>query len=213
MDALLPSYAPEFVSPPPLGPYYELPSDMLSPNAQRAYFVPVANVVKADFASGRPAWMDAEPGATAGLRAALPEFEPWPAPMISAAFVGANRAADPKPYGALFDRFPPAPAPPATTNRLSISLRSALPSPWTDGYNNLEYVPGRHLLHRGSAWVRLPGALAERIERDAGLLPPASGSGLPWMVLAALAGGFLLVGGASLFVVRNARRRPRARAA
>ena len=212
-DALLQWHSPQFTPPPALGVYYELRSTTLAPNSQRAYFVPSGPAVKADFVTGRPDWMRSEPGAAAALEAAIPDLEPFPAPTISSAFVGPNPAADPAHYEALFDRFPSSPAPPPGTRRLSVTLRSTVPSPWTDGYNGLQYVAGLHLLHRGNEWVRLPDGLAEKIERDAGLLPPAGSSGFPWGVFAGLAGGLLVLAGAGLVAVRIARRRLRAREA
>jgi hypothetical protein len=151
--------------------------------------------------------MGSEPGAAAAVMAAVPGLEPWPAPTISAAFVSSHAAADPQAYGALFDRLPSAAAPPVGTKRLSISLHSAVVSPWTDGYNDLQYIAGRHLLHRSGEWVHLPNQLAERIERDADLLPPADGSRVPRAIVGGIVGGLLLVGGVSLYAVTTIRRR------
>jgi hypothetical protein len=212
-DSLLQWESPQFTPPPALGVYYELRSTTLSPNSQRAYFVPSGPAIKADFVTGRPDWMQSEPDAVATLEAAIPDLEPFPAPTISSAFVGPNPAADPARYEALFDRFPSSPAPPPGTKRLSVALRSTVPSPWTDGYNALQYVPGRHLLHRGNEWVRLPDELGEQLDRDARLLPPAGSSDFPWGMFAGLAGGLLILAGVGLVGVRIARRRPRAREA
>jgi hypothetical protein len=205
-DALLRWGDPEFVTPPAIGAYFELKSEMLSPEGLPAYFVPSRRAIKASF-TGRPEWIASRPGAEAALRASLPNLRPWPAPKLTRVFIGAREATKSDPYLHLFDDFP-AP-PPLSAKRVPIVLRSERPSPWTDGYNRLEFAPGKELLHRGDGWVQLPTALSEQIKRDGGLIPPNSTSGFPWAIVGGLLGALAVsVGAVTLTRMRRRRHTP-----
>ena len=148
-DALLRWSDPQFVTPPAIGPYFELKAEMLSPESPPAYFVPSGQAIKASF-TGRPEWIASRPGAEAALRASLPNLRPWPAPKLTRVLIGAREATKFDPYLHLFDDFPAAAPPPLSVKRVPIVLRSERPSPWTDGYNRLEFAPAEMLLHRGT---------------------------------------------------------------
>jgi len=204
-DALLRWGDPEFVTPPAIGAYFELKSEMLSPEGLPAYFVPSGRAIKASF-TGRPEWIASRPGAEAALRASLPNLRPWPAPKLTRVLIGAREATKSDPYLHLFDDFPAAAPPPLGATRVPIVLRSERPSPWTDGYNRLEFAPGKMLLHRGDEWVQLPTALGEQIKGDVGLIPPNSTSGFAWAIVGGLLGALAVSVGA-MALTRMSRRR------
>jgi hypothetical protein len=206
-DALLRWGDPQFVTPPAIGPYFELKSEMLSPEGLPAYFVPSGRAIKASF-TGRPEWIASRPGAEAALRASLPDLKPWPAPHLTIVVIG-GQPTQFDPYLRLFDDFPAVAAPPLSAKRVPIVLRSERPSPWTDGYNRLEFAPGKMVLHRGDEWVQLPRALGEQIKRDLGPIPPNSTSGFPWVIVGGLLGALAVsVGAVALAMMRRRRRTP-----
>jgi hypothetical protein len=166
-----------FAAPPPLAPYYELRSELFSPDGGAGFYVPSRDVLKVSF-TGQPEWIRASPRAARRLEQLI-SGEPWPAPMITEAFVGTRRAAAAGAYAGVFDPAPAAASPPdARAQQVLIALRSERVSPWTDGYTALAYLPEQRLLRRDAEYVRTPDALVELIERDAGLAPsaPAGGS-------------------------------------
>jgi hypothetical protein len=204
-DTLLRWHDPQFVTPPAIGPYFELRSDTLSPQGLPAYFVPSGQAIKASF-TGQPEWIASGPSAEAARRASLPNLKPWPAPKLTRVLIGAREATESDPYLRLFDDFPAVAPPPFSAKRVPIVLRSERPSPWTDGYNRLEFAPGKMLLHRANEWVQLPTALGRQIRRDVGLIPPNSTTGFPWAIVGGLLGAFA-VGVGAVALVRMRRRR------
>ncbi len=168
----------QFATPPPLAPYYELRSERLSPGGRLGFYVPSRDLLKVTFSTGQPQWMRATGRAARRLEARI-AGEPWPAPTVTEAFVGARRAQAADGYARLFEPAEAASPRDTRAEQIMIVLRSERVTPWTDGYPALAYLPEERLLRRGGEYVRAPQALAELIERDAGLAPsvPAAGGG------------------------------------
>lgn len=187
--------------------YYELDLDASHPG-QDGFFVPSEQDVIRTAVTGRPGWTAVARGASRAV--AELGIEPWPAPALTGLSVDGREAADPRPYAELFDPLPRAPAAPYNLRRIEIYRDSDRPSPWTDGYVRAEYLAARDLLYRGGEWFRPPRALAEQIERDAGLAPERPGSRLRPSLVLSVAGGVLLVLAPIAFALKPSRRRSRA---
>jgi hypothetical protein len=203
-DALVRWHDPQFVPPPEIAPYFELKSETLSPEGLPAYFVPSRRVVKASL-TGQPEWIASGRSAAAALQDSLPNLKPWPAPNLTISLIG-GQPTKLDPYLRLFDDFPAVAAPPPSAERVAIILRSQRPSPWTDGYNRLEFAPGKMLLHRGDEWVQLPPALGRQIRRDVEPIPPNSASGFSWAIVGGLIGALAISVGAVTFTKMRRRR-------
>jgi hypothetical protein len=92
--------------------------------------------------------------------------KPFPAPRITAAFVGGRRVrGDANTYARLFELESPGQQPNRGADWVQIELRSARDTPWTNGATYLAYSASENLLQRGPERFRLPAAIAARLER------------------------------------------------
>lgn len=193
---------------PPLVPFFEVRVNPASWTTSARFFVPSAGVVRTRL-TGRPAWAKIDRRTLRRLRVALRGVRPWPAPTLTYVRIDGIQIGAAPAYARLFEKFPPAPRAPYTLPRVHIDLGSSVPSPWTDGWHDIEYVTTRDLLSVDGRWVRPPADIVEQIEHDVSLLrrspeDPAS----PWSAAA-----FALAVGAIALGVSFVRRRLRARAA
>jgi hypothetical protein len=204
--------AGDFISPPPVAPYYEI----RFPFGDRAFLVPARRAYKPSL--GTTGWNEVTDDVITALAPALRKVKPWPPPSLAEVLVGGRPADDPQPYVHLYDEFPVVAPPRGAEPGLWIVLRSERASPWSvsipvpfpkrtatwvNGFNLLEYLPEHRVLNRNGEYVRLPTYLAERIDRDAALADAASGFDDWWVVIA---GGFaigLLAAGASALTRRR----------
>jgi hypothetical protein len=192
---------------PPLAPYYEIrvAESWITP---ARFFVPGIGVVRTQV-TGRWAWRKIDPRSARILREAVRDLAPWPVPTLTYVRIDGMEIGAAPAYARIFDELPPAPRPPYTVASIHVDLGSNAPSPWTDGWHDIEYVPARGLLAVDGRWLRPPAGLVEQIEHDLSLLrrPPPDESESRWPA-AALA----LALGATAVIVSFVRRRLRARA-
>jgi hypothetical protein len=126
---------------------------------------------------GVAVWTRVDPTVYAAFSVAVRGLDPYPPPRIVSATVGRTSAADPGSYARLFDpSWQPAASRPVTGWR-TIRLRSASPSPWTDGKNVLLYSPRQQVLSRDDRVVKVPGSLAAALAHGGSL--GAGGSRAP----------------------------------
>ena len=174
--------------PAPVGPYLELDVRDAEPG-DRAFFVPRAGLVRMALVelSGHRAWLRPQEEIESALRRVARAVEPFPPPRFDRVFVGAAEAADPERYARLYDAFPPAPAPPATVDRVRIVLRSTPPSPWSDGEAALAYVPASRTLLRGEQTLRPPSDVVSLLERPRARTRRPTGTAVAAVAVALLA--------------------------
>jgi hypothetical protein len=169
------------------------------------YYVPSRRLLRM-----APYWFRVPHSFARRLESVAPGLKPWPTPRLTQVLVDGRPAADPARYAVLLDPLPPAPVPTDAGSPVKLTLSAERANPWTDV--PITYFSAVRTLYRDSQWLRIPGALATALDRDAGLGPPpanTSGSGpLPWIV----AGGLstLLLGAASGLTLRSRRKRPSA---
>jgi LPXTG-motif cell wall-anchored protein len=97
------------------------------------------------------------------LAALAKQVQPFASPEITAAFVGRRAAADPGSYTRLFDPSWRDVGSWPSGRWLHVRLRSASPSPWTDGKNVYLYSRKRRLLARDGFVYRVPRAVATQL--------------------------------------------------
>jgi hypothetical protein len=114
-------------------------------------------------------WMALDADADSALRPLTASIEPFGAPRLTAAFVGARRVRSPSSYLSLYS-VPSAGRPLIRgADWLTIRLRSATASPWTDGANWLQYSPSARVLVRDGEFVKLDRRTARALQRGLAL--------------------------------------------
>jgi hypothetical protein len=120
---------------------------------------------------------------------------PFPKPVVARVLIGGKPARDPASYARLFALETETNDYPDNGDWTTISLKTASPTPWSTGAATLEYSPSKNVLWRGAQFLKVPGALASRLEQRKSLAGATEEGSFPW--LAALLGG---VGGSALIV-------------
>lgn len=93
-------------------------------------------------------------------------LEPFPAPRITAAFVGGRRVTgDASTYARLFELEGGGSAVNVGADWVPIELRSERDTPWTNGATYLAYSASRNLLQRGTELIRVPAGIARCLDR------------------------------------------------
>jgi hypothetical protein len=160
--------------------------------AWQTYYVPAGRVFRG-VQGNHAEWTRAPEAARTVLDQAADGLEPYTVPVVSRATVGRKVAKNPASYLALFQL-------PARKARLGvrtdwvrIRLRSAVPSPWTDGKNVLYFSARGRVLLRDGETVRLPKRVARSVRRASAVrLPsrrpaaPAPATAVPAAMLGAL---------------------------
>lgn len=185
-------------TPPPLAPYYEVRVTIAEgddTSTWTSWYVPSADMVAFRDPDGTTAFHPIFGKSIPFMREWAQQVEPFAAPRITAAFVGGKRVAgDAATYAELFAAESAGPARPETYDWVPVELRSARPSPWTDGGVGLLYSPADGLLHRGPDLILLSDGLADDLAAVRAL--DAAGDGrqlMPWLAAAALLAAMLLV--------------------
>jgi hypothetical protein len=173
--------------PPPPAPYYELRLDFGSgQHSSGIYYEPRSGLVSYSEDFGSATWA---PLADTSLRESAQEVRPYPAPRVTAAWVGDRRVSgDPSTYLGLLTLEGPFMSPDWLSDSVRIRLESPSPNPWTS--QALVYYPrDRVLLVPGTTRrVQVPAAIAADLAA-ARALDDGSGRTLPWIALGtALAG-------------------------
>jgi hypothetical protein len=128
---------------------------------------------------------------------------PFPAPAIAKVTVGGKAVLDPGSYTRLFTLDSLTNDYPDNGDWTSIRLETAGPSPWSTGAATLEYSPGKNVLWRGTEFVKVPSALASRLEQRRSLAGASAGDSFPWLALLGGMGGMAIVVPATMFFRRR----------
>jgi hypothetical protein len=206
---------------PRLAPYYELRYGLADVGGQPSplgWLVPeqeAARLYSFVGAGWRSQWYPLSPVAAEAVVAATRGREPFSPPdgirvEIAGVEIAGVLASESDPYLALLGPLPETFRPPTGARRVPIALPDVPPTPWTVGLGaQLSYVPQERALRIAGRWFDVPASLAEQIELDAGLRPPASVSP-PWsrLAVAGAAGGLVLAAALSTVRRRRGSQRP-----
>lgn len=175
--------------PPPPRPYHELRLDFGSgQHSSGIYYEPRSGLVSYSEDFGASAWA---PLGDTSLREAAQAVRPYPAPRVTAAWVGDRRVSgDPATYLRLLTLEGPFVTPEQLSDFAWIRLESPIPNPWTS--QALVYYPSdRVLLVRGATYVRVPDAVAADLAMARALDDGSGRTTFPWIPLAVALGGLL----------------------
>jgi hypothetical protein len=161
----------------------------------RFYYVPERGLIVQPGMDGQATtWIQVR-GAFAALLARLADgLKPYGAPKLTNVLVNGVPARDPQSYLRLFTIGSATDQYPTELRSSQIVLRSATPTPWSDG-NTLVVYAKSHLLVRDGQFVSIPPDVADRATRGVSL---DSGGGLPWTLLAAAVAAILVVVGTAV---------------
>jgi hypothetical protein len=208
---------------PPAGRYHELRM-MSGPDSATVYVLPAKGLMAVLTSGGD--WFRLPVQLAERIRLAADRVAPFTF-RLSTVEVADRHVADPSLYLPLLTqppgRIPAADAYPHIRRWISIELTSEHDSPWTWGTVTVHYDPVLHAVSpaRSFTWTKVPPALADRIEADAGIASPSGkaerSSFWPWAVLALAAAAILLIvhekrgSGPSFSSVRRQHRREQTR--
>ena len=151
-------------------------------------------------------WMTLPADAGRTIASATDGLEPYPAPKLTDVRIGGRRATDPASYSDLFGlKAAPKPTTVSPGGWERIDVRSAKPSPWTDGGDRIDWSPSLGVIRVDGLYFEPGAALSDRLSSDTGRSAPKDGddpSPLPWLVGIVIAA----LGGAVVFM--RIRRRP-----
>ena len=128
---------------------------------------------------------------------------PFAAPTIVSVKFGGKPVLDPASYSRLFSLASLTNDYPDNGDWTTIRLETAAPSPWSTGAATLEYSPGKNVLWRGTEFVKVPSALASRLEQHRSLAGATDASSFPWLALVGGLGGMAIVVPATMFFRRR----------
>ena len=169
------------------------------------FYEPVSGLVATEGQFRRLVWARLAPPIAAAVEEAAARVEPFPAPRVTGARIGARRVTgDPSSYLSLLTVEGPSVAPKTASAGLPIVIETAEPNPWT--VPGLLYYPDDDVLQRSGTLVKLPAWLAADIEAGRSLGGEGGAARVPWLPIAvALVGTAALV---ALFLrTRSGRRR------
>lgn len=171
--------------PPPPSPYYAL---RLPGGEVSGYFVPSSESLGWMFGGEELAWTRLGRRAVHALRGPA-RLRPFPTPEVAGVRVAGRRVDDPDGYEALLGPLPRAPIPSARgAVWITIDFRWRARNPWSRRSDvPIQYDFEERVVFRTTDWFRVPEGLAERIEADARLGEPASGSRTGFALVALVA--------------------------
>lgn len=175
--------------PPTPAPYYELRLDFgRGQHSSDIYYEPRSGLISYSEDFGSAAWA---PLADRSLRDTAEELRPYPAPRVTAAWIGDRRVSgDPATYLRLLTVEGLFMSPDWLSDSVLIRLESPTPDPWTS--QPLVYYPSdRVLLVPGATYVRVPDTVAADLAAARALGEAAGTTTLPWIALAIALGGLL----------------------
>jgi hypothetical protein len=128
---------------------------------------------------------------------------PLSAPRITRVEIAGKVARDPESYTKLFRPSCPTDDYPDNPDWKTIRLVTARPSPWSTHAATLEYSPSTDVLWRGSEFIKVPAALASRLEARKSLAGVTTANSFPWAAFLGGIGAAAVVVPAALFVRRR----------
>jgi hypothetical protein len=178
------------------GPYYELRlSFEHGGHSQGMYYEPRSGLASYSEDFGTTAWAPLAPPLAAAVKETAKRLTPFPAPEITAVYVGDRRVAgDPSTYLRLFGIKGPFLVPAAAAKFDWIRFESPDANPWTQ--NVFGFYPENGVLLTGHTYVKLPPPVAADIAAARPLRDrPDGGMRIPWLAIGtAVAGVVLLLG-------------------
>ena len=151
-------------------------------------------------------WTTLTAGSAERIARISADLTPFPSPQLTAVRIGSHKAPAPSAYTDLFGLKPaPKPATVSPGGWEQITLRSAVPGPWTHGGDRTHWSPTLGLIRVDGLYYRPGRALAARLARDSGRAAAPGDDGLPVVGLMLGGLGAALIGAAALVVVRRRR--------
>jgi hypothetical protein len=179
---------------------FSIKGDGASPSFVQ-YYVPSVGSVALESNPGTWTWVKA--GALRPVFARVTKgVVPFATPKIARVEVGGKPARDPGSYRRLFLLSEPTDAYPDDGDWRTIRVTTKSPSPWSTSAATLEYSPSTDALWRGSQFVRVPPALAARLEAGKSLSGGGGEGSFPWAALLGV-GAAAVVVPATLLVRRR----------
>ena len=186
-------------APPPAGAYYTLELTVDGEGEEHSWtswYAPEANMLAGLDEYQRVVWFPVVgPTATRAIREAVAGIEPFPAPTITSVRIGdrvVTKGAET--YLRLF-ALPTdmGTAQPKDPDWVPVDLRSARPTPWTAGDGEFAFSANAQALERGYELVPLPERFSDAIAAGRPLGDDSGNRLLPWLVLAAVIAGMLVL--------------------
>jgi hypothetical protein len=146
-------------------PYYVLRWHFDAEPEQSAYYVPATGAMIWPRSTSR--WGALLPDAVAALKPPLSGLEPYAAPTLTRVTVGRRVARDPGSYLSLFEGKPTWIFP--ATDWYRVTLRSAEPSPWTNGAALIRLGKTAPYVVIDGWTFKIPRTLAQRARRGLSL--------------------------------------------
>ena len=198
-----------FGAQPPMSAYYELSlsargDDEGATTTWTIYYVPSANMIAVDGGYGTTNWHPLSAAAAGVMRRLAARVEPFPPPTVTSVAIGDRvvRENAASYLQLLHDTGGIAPLNVSPDDWVGIDLRSARPSPWTDGARELLYSPSTNILERRIERVVLADSVAADIEAARPLVDDRV-RWLPWLVLGGLIAALLGLAGVGALLRRH----------
>jgi hypothetical protein len=189
---------------PPPGPYYSVElfvgDDGGAHGSWTVYYAPEPGAISYAGEGGDFVWSQLPAEAAALYRQASAALEPFPSPRFHTVLIDGRAVADPQSYLRLLTVPSAGSAYPDEPDWQRVELRADRENPWS--LSKLEYSPATDVLVRGSEFVLLKPALAERVEAR-GSLGSGPGSAFDWPLVS---GSVLVAAAAGLAGLLLARR-------
>jgi hypothetical protein len=176
------------------GPYYELRlSFEHGGQSQGIFYEPRSGLASYAEDFGTTVWASLAPPFAGAVKHAARNIEAFPAPRLSAVYVGDRRVAgDPSTYLALFEAKGPFVVPDARAGFEWIRFESTDANPWTQ--TPLAFYPQDGVLLTGPRYVKLEAGLAADIAHARPLGGGAGGgTTTPWIALGTAVTGLLIL--------------------
>ena len=157
------------------------------------HYVPSTGAVTWRVGESAWGWIDAGERRPLYERA-IAGLKPFAKPTITRVTIDGKPAVDPASYTRLLWLNRPTSDYPDDSDWVRIELGSETSSPWSTHASTIEYSPSENILWRGTEFIKVPEAIAERLEARKSLAVATKSGSFPWL---ALIGG---LGGASLAV-------------
>ena len=175
---------------PPASEYYALDFTAGSrrwSHTTRDYYVPRVRMLRS---TGSGHWLRLAPARARAFERLTRELAPFPKPQLTAVRVGGTLIRDgASSYLKLLELQTRARVP-FSNGSLTVELRSAQPSPWTQPDDVLVFFPKEDVLQRETQWIQLPADAAAAIEQGEPLDRSAGNPAwLVWLVGVLLAAG------------------------
>lgn len=113
--------------------------------------------------------------------------KPFAAPRVAQVTVGGRAVQDPASYARLLGLAKTTDDYPDSGDWTAISIETAESTPWSTGAATLEYSPSKNVLWRGAEFIRVPSAVAARLEARKSLAGATDGGSFPWLALGGMA--------------------------